>query len=225
MRSVALLGGPKENWPGDLKDTIKKARQAGDLIVASDRGSLFLKRWQITPDVAVGDFDSLRVDEKAAALRGINDLRYSQPVKDYTDSEQLFLTALIDYQVDHLMIYGATGGRLDHFMVNIFTFLKPELRSYLSKVEIIDKQNILRLYGPGQHKIEFKKGYPYIGFGNLEEVKNFNISEARYELKNFSSTYPTFFSSNEFVKEKSFWISSQAGVVLAIYSKDVQRFS
>lgn len=225
MQAIALLGGPSENWPSDLEKIIKKAKQAGDLIIASDRGSLFLKRWQITPDVAVGDFDSLKAKEKVAALRGISDLRYSQPVKDYTDSEQLFITALVDYRVDNLVVYGATGGRLDHFMVNVFTFLKPELRRYLSKVEIIDKQNILRLYGPGKHEIKFKKGYRYIGFGNLEEVKNFTIRKARYELENFSSTYPTFFSSNEFVNEKSFWIYSQAGVVLAIYSKDIQRFS
>lgn len=225
MRAVALLGGPSENWPRDLEDIIKKAKRAGDLIIASDRGSLFLKRWQITPDVAVGDFDSLKASEKKAALKGISDLRYSQTVKDYTDSEQLFLTALVDYQVDCLVVYGATGGRLDHFMVNIFTFLKPKLRKYLNKVEIIDKQNLLKLYGSGKHKIEFKKGYQYIGFGNLEEVKNFTIRKARYELENFSSTYPTFFSSNEFVAGKPFWISSQAGIVLAIYSKDIQRFS
>ena len=129
-----------------------------------------------------------------------------------------------EYQVSKLTVYGSTGGRLDHFFVNIFTFLKPELRNFLPKVELIDKQNILKFYNSGQHKINYCKGYKYIGFGNLEKIVNFSILDARYELKNFSCDYPTFFSSNEFVNENSFWNKNEGGVVLAIYSKDINRF-
>lgn len=224
MRAIALLGGPSEEWPEDIEQVFRNAKKEHRLIFASDRGTLFLKRWGIEPDVAVGDFDSLLENEKMI-LNGINDVRYSQPVKDYTDSEQLFLTALADYQVDRLFVYGATGGRLDHFFVNIFTFLKPELRQYLEKVELVDKQNILKFYHSGRHQIGYREGYNYIGFGNLEKIKNFSILDARYELNNFSCDYPTFFSSNEFIDKKSFWIENENGIILAIYSKDLDRFS
>lgn len=224
MQAIALLGGPSEEWPEDIEQVFRDARKENRLIFASDRGTLFLKRWDIEPDVAVGDFDSLQENEKMI-LNGISDVRYSQPVKDYTDSEQLFLTALADYQVDRLVIYGATGGRLDHFFVNIFTFLKSELRQYLEKVELVDKQNILKFYHPGRHQIGYREGYNYIGFGNLEKIKSFSILAARYELNNFSCDYPTFFSSNEFIDKKSFWIENENGIILAIYSKDLDRFS
>ena len=224
MQAIALLGGPSEEWPENIEQVFRDAGKEKRLIFASDRGTLFLKRWGIKPDVAVGDFDSLQKDEKLV-LNGINDVRYSQPVKDYTDSEQLFLTALADYRVEQLSIYGATGGRLDHFFVNIFTFLKPELRQYLEKVELVDKQNILKFYHAGKHQIQYRKSYNYIGFGNLEKIKNFSILDAKYELDNFSCDYPTFFSSNEFINKKSFWIKSESGIVLAIYSKDIDRFS
>lgn len=224
MQAVALLGGPSEQWPKNIEQVFRDAKKNKKLIFASDRGTLFLKRWGIEPNVAVGDFDSLLKSEKNI-LDGIRDVRYSQPIKDYTDSEQLFLTALKDYQVSQLSIYGATGGRLDHFFVNIFTFLKPELRKELYKIELIDKQNILKFYNSGKHQIKYREGYYYIGFGNLEKVKDFSILDARYELHDFSCDYPTFFSSNEFIDKRSFWIENKAGIILAIYSKDLNRFS
>ena len=42
MKAIALLGGPQEEWPQEIVADIKKARKEGALIMASDRGSLFL---------------------------------------------------------------------------------------------------------------------------------------------------------------------------------------
>ncbi|MBP2056936.1 thiamine pyrophosphokinase [Lactobacillus colini] len=223
MQAVALLGGPSEQWPENIEQIFRDAKIAGHLILASDRGTLFLKRWDILPDVAVGDFDSLKKDEKLI-LNDIPDVRYSQPIKNYTDSEQLFLTALADYHVDNLFIYGATGGRLDHFFVNIFTFLRPELCRFVNQVELVDKQNVFKFYSPGKYLIKYRSGYKYIGFGNLEKTIDFSILDARYELNNFSSEYPNFFSSNEFINHKDFEIKFKAGIILAIYSKDINRY-
>ena len=44
MRAIALLGGPKEEWPHNLVTEIKEASKKGSLIMASDRGSLFFFR-------------------------------------------------------------------------------------------------------------------------------------------------------------------------------------
>ncbi len=57
MRAIALLGGPKEEWPHNLATEIKEASKKGALIMASDRGSLFLLELGIVPDVALGDYD------------------------------------------------------------------------------------------------------------------------------------------------------------------------
>lgn len=87
----------------------------------------------IVPEVAIGDFDSLKKGELAQLEEYEIDFRYSHPEKDYTDSEQLFKVAFEEYNVDQLDIYGATGGRLDHFLLNIFTFSKSELKSIVKK--------------------------------------------------------------------------------------------
>lgn len=48
-KAVALLGGPVQLWPKDLKDRILLAKKNNDLIFASDRGSQFLLDMGIVP--------------------------------------------------------------------------------------------------------------------------------------------------------------------------------
>lgn len=110
MRAAALLGGPTEDWPQDLSDKFKEV----DLTFGVDRGSLLLEELGIIPDVAIGDFDSLKPNELAKIESNVADIRYSNPVKDLTDSELMIKTAFDEYAVDELVIYGATGGRIDH---------------------------------------------------------------------------------------------------------------
>lgn len=63
MDAYVLLGGPKEDWPQDIKERFVSAQKAGDLIIGVDRGALFLLELGIRPDVAIGDFDSLKAEE------------------------------------------------------------------------------------------------------------------------------------------------------------------
>ena len=84
MRAIALLGGPKEEWPHNLATEIKEASKKGALIMASDRGSLFLLELGIVPDVALGDYDSLTFDEREIVESKVKDMRYSNPIKDFT---------------------------------------------------------------------------------------------------------------------------------------------
>ncbi|QNQ83872.1 thiamine diphosphokinase [Lactobacillus sp. PV037] len=225
MEAIALLGGPREQWPQNIKERFEKARKKNKLIFSSDRGTLILKQWGLTPDVAVGDFDSIKKNEKKRTLESIPDVRFSNPVKDYTDSEQLLVTALQEYQVDNLEIYGATGGRIDHLLVNLFTFLHSPLQEYLDKVSLVDKQNIIYFCKTGKMQFPYQEGYNYIGFGNLTPVEDFEIKDARYELSDFSSKVPQMFSSNEFLRsKKAIKISLKKGIVIAIYSRDEKRF-
>ena len=75
------------------------------------------------------------------------------------------------------------------------------------------------------HVIERKEEYPYIGFALLSATEDFNIIGARYDLKNYSGKDPRVFSSNEFLPNSdSFKITFKQGLIVAIYSKDINRF-
>ena len=50
MKAYALLGGPVNLWPMNIKEVFKKAQNKGDVIVGVDRGSLLLEEMGIIPD-------------------------------------------------------------------------------------------------------------------------------------------------------------------------------
>ncbi|RVU71644.1 MULTISPECIES: thiamine diphosphokinase [Lactobacillus] len=225
MKAYALLGGPTDLWPEDIKKRFLKAKYAHDLVVGVDRGSLYLEELGIVPDLAVGDFDSLKPKDLSRIESNVPDIRYSNPIKDWTDSELMLQTVFDDYHVTQLTILGATGGRIDHFLINLLMLLNQAIRQFAERVTILDQQNKILFFNPGQHSLQQDLTYPYIGFAGLTGVKNFSIKHARYELDNFSANYPRVFSSNEFLPHQpEFEISFDEGMIAAIYSKDINRF-
>ena len=220
MKAIALLGGPKEEWPQNLANKIKLAQKKGALIMASDRGSLFLLELGIVPDVALGDYDSLTNHERQLVESKVKDMRYSNPVKDFTDSEMLYYAAFIDYRVDDLIVYGATGGRLDHFLVNMYAVLKAPFDQFKEQIKFVDKQNIVRFFGKGRHLISYNSDYKYLGIGTLTEVKDFSIRDAKYDLAPVDLKVPTMYSSNEYLRQQAVTVSCKLGVFIVINSRD-----
>lgn len=90
----------------------------GDVIIAADGGARHIAKLGLTPDVVIGDLDSL-ADDELREFSGSNTqiLRYP-PAKDETDME---LALQYAQQAGHcpILIIGAFGGRLDHILGNI----------------------------------------------------------------------------------------------------------
>jgi len=84
----------------------------GDYVIAADRGYTVARSLGITPDLVVGDFDSLG---EAPDLENIVRLNVR---KDDTDLEHAVRIAL-DRGYGELIVYGAVGGALDHTLGNI----------------------------------------------------------------------------------------------------------
>ena len=225
MKAWALSGAPKQLWPKDLNQQLLTAKKSGDLIIGVDRGALLLKEMGMKIDVAEGDFDSLQKNELRLIEQNVRDIRYSIPEKDLTDTEMAIRCAFIDYHVSYLTLFGATGGRLDHFLSNLFMVLKPEFNQFAEKIELIDQQNSIRFYNCGHHVIKKLSTYKYFGVIPLMAVKNLKIAGAKYNLNNFNGINPISFSSNEFLLNvNQFSLSFEKGVVAVIQSRDVNRF-
>lgn len=225
MKAWALSGAPKQLWPKDLNQLLLTAKKSGDLIIGVDRGALLLKEMGMKIDVAEGDFDSLQKNELRLIEQNVRDIRYSIPEKDLTDTEMAIRCAFIDYHVSYLTLFGATGGRLDHFLSNLFMVLKPEFNQFAEKIELIDQQNSIRFYNCGHHVIKKLSTYKYFGVIPLTAVKNLKIAGAKYNLNDFNGINPISFSSNEFLLNvNQFSLSFEKGVVAVIQSRDVNRF-
>lgn len=142
--------------------------------IGVDHGVEILQRQGINPVFVVGDFDSL---ENKDSIKGIN-AKILPERKDVTDTHSALEWA-IDNGYDDIDIYGATGGRLDHFMAAMC--LLEKYQDY--NIRIIDEQNEIRLLKKGKHLIE-KNEYKYFSLFALKECL-VTIKGAKYNLDNY----------------------------------------
>ena len=143
--------------------------------IGVDKGVEKLLEQDITPAFAIGDFDSIT---DAEVLTAVSKTRILPERKDVTDTH-----AALDWAIqsgyDEIYIFGATGGRLDHFMA-VLTLLELYREVHIS---IIDAQNEITLLRPGSNK--FKGGeYKYFSLFAPDKAL-ISISGAEYELKDY----------------------------------------
>lgn len=96
------------------EERIPFAPQPGDLIIAADGGYEYALKLNITPDIVLGDFDSLGyIPTHAHVLSCPRE-------KDDTDM-MLAVRAGLKRGYRHFALYGGLGGRLDHTVANLQT--------------------------------------------------------------------------------------------------------
>lgn len=210
-----LLGGPRSEWP----DCLISADVSGDW-VAADRGAVRLLQMGIVPKLAVGDFDSMTIDERQHILTQLPRVVQVKPEKDDTDTELLLHLVEETYHPDEIEIYGATGGRIDHLLSNIWIFTQERFRQIATKVKIIDRTNVIQFFLPGDHAITRIPEMTYLGFMNLTPVINLTLYDEKYRLTNWSSHIPFSYSSNEFEGEINHF-KFESGMVAVIQSRDL----
>lgn len=106
--SICYIFGAADGLPD------KFIKKDGDIVIAADSGINHLEKLGTTPDIAVGDFDSLGfVPDCAEVIR--------HPVmKDDTDT-MLAVKTGIERGYTEFVIYGGVGGRPDHTFANYQT--------------------------------------------------------------------------------------------------------
>ena len=153
MRAILVASAPNDSFE---KLYIP---QPFDLIIGVDGGCGKITKYEI--DIAFGDFDSLTTPVNAKRI-----YRYKKE-KDETDLE-LALQQIIEMgNIDEIIIYNATGGRLDHFLCN----LKLLERFVDNNITIIDEQNKIRCLNVGSYIID-RTDYQYF---SLIPCKDSNV--------------------------------------------------
>jgi thiamine pyrophosphokinase len=80
----------------------------------------------LTPDVVIGDMDSLGEQDQAQLRAAGTRFVVHPPAKDETDLELALLYAL-EQGVASITVLGALGGRLDQTLANILLLTMPDL--------------------------------------------------------------------------------------------------
>jgi thiamine pyrophosphokinase len=104
---------------------------AGSVLVAADSGVDRLAQLGLVPHHVVGDLDSADPAVVAAARRAGAVVHHHEPDKDATDLE-LALRLVADELVaasglDHVLVVGGGGGRLDHLVADVALLAAPWL--------------------------------------------------------------------------------------------------
>lgn len=154
--------------------------QKGDLIIAADAGYLTAKALGVTPDILLGDFDTLGVEN---IPDGIECLRVPAE-KDDTDT-QLAVKVAIERGAWEIVIVGGLSGRLDHTL------------STLSILEDLWKRKEGRIYATltdGKNRVRYIRGsgailprsqYRYFSLIAADDiVKGVTLEGCKYPLKN-----------------------------------------
>lgn len=211
----AVAGGPKSYIPNLL------TYDRDDVFwIGVDRGAYYLLEVGIIPDLAIGDFDSLTENEWSLIEKQVPNIQRYHPEKDETDMELAFNWA-IEQQPSIVKVFGATGGRLDHFMANAFMLVNYRLKHKRVAFELIDIQNTFSVFLPGIYRLKKTARKKYVSFIPMSSyVKGLTLEGFKYPLIN--KTVPQGSSlclSNELIQQIGTF-SFEKGILMMIRSKD-----
>lgn len=182
-------------------------------VVAVDRGLEYIIDNNIKYDVALGDFDSVRVDYLNKLKEDNIEIISFNKDKDMTDLE-LAIKYVIDKNISEVIIYGAIGSRFDHSLENIFMLKKYEDIN----IKLINQNNIVQLVNKST-KIYKNDKYKYISLLPTNEPCIFSISGVKWPLKNHELEYGSSLTiSNEIVDVAN--IDIHRGDLFLIQSRD-----
>ncbi|MBP5841693.1 thiamine diphosphokinase, partial [Lactiplantibacillus plantarum] len=186
--------------------------------VGADRGALRLVKRGIQPVMVVGDFDSIDAAELQTVKDALVGAIVVKPDQDHTDTQLAIKSIFEQLQPDEVHLYGATGGRLDHLLANMWLVLDPVFRQWAPQIKLIDKQNSVRFFLPGDYQITKEADKRYLAFVPLMPM-HLTLPDEKYQLDAAYNAYPISWASNEFSGNTGHF-SFDAGVLAVIQSRD-----
>lgn len=214
MKTIGIVAnGPEELIP-DLKEYQSKI----DSWIGADRGALTLLQNNISPDYALGDFDSITNREEMIIKQESKSFSKFPIEKNETDIE-IAIEQALELKCDNIYFFGVTGGRLDHGLVNIqmlYRLMKKKCTGI-----IIDCSNRIRIYEPGSYLVQEEKGFANISFVPFtEHVKALSLYGFYYPLENYNLDWgSTRCISNKLLLNNGTF-SFKEGILLLIKSRD-----
>lgn len=147
-------------------------------VIGVDGGCALLERLAITPDIILGDFDSIG-NLETYRERWPNAVVKTFPVnKDYTDAELAF-EVMDEHDVDRIMIIGGFGGRADHMVSVLHMLLSASNRVMIDEQNYVEK--IMTPYKRVVEKNEKQREYVSL-IPTGDKLKGITLSGFKYPL-------------------------------------------
>jgi thiamine pyrophosphokinase len=201
---ISIIGNGEDWNPAKIKDYCKNS----DFIIAADNGLSILEELSITPDLIVGDFDSVPKNI-LIKYKKIPAKKYAKE-KDFSDSE-ICLKKAISLKPKKISLLAMTGSYFDHSLANVINLY----RNYEPNIEteIITNNSVIF---PITSKREFfrLKGRRFSLFP-IGKVLGISIIGAKYNLKSPDFKVTDYSLSNVII-ENNFLIKIEKGFLLFV---------
>ena len=211
MSRIIVFANGKLTRPDLLKARLRPA----DRIFCADGGTHHALDLGLTPEVIVGDFDSLapQVIEQMEAA-GVKLHRH--PIdKDQTDLE-LALELAIAEQPQEIVLVSALGGRLDQMLGNVLLLTRPEYASVrLSLAEGEQWATVLR-----SHQSLVVDGRPGDTLSLIPlspTVQGVNLSGVKWPLEDANLSFGSTLTISNTLADSQAAIQIGEGMVLVIH--------
>lgn len=210
MNRCIIIGG------GEITD-IRHARKMlheTDYIICADSGYAHCTAMGIVPQLVVGDFDSYRGD----VSKQCEILRY-QVEKNDTDT-MLAVKEALNRGFTEILLFGMTGGRLDHTIANIQTLVYGA--NHGAQLCICDKNCYITVVPSGQSiTVPYRDHFALSVFSHTEESRGVTLQNVQYPLQDavLTNSFPLGVS-NHFLPGQDAVISVKEGILIVICNKD-----
>ena len=114
-------------------DRIRKQIESADRIVCADGGANHLAAVDVTPDLILGDLDSVHPD----TLQRFKDVETIKDTDQFSTDTMKIINHELSLGMEELLLLGATGGRIDHALSNLSLLTRY---ADLIKISIMDER-------------------------------------------------------------------------------------
>ena len=157
-------------------EMIKKSVRESDFVVCADGGYKYALMAGIKPDLIIGDFDSAECPENVKC-----DIVKLPVHKDDTDT-MYCVRECVKMGYKTILLFGMTGGRLDHTFANFCTLLYTAENGVNAKM--LDGENMIFAMTEGMKEVlEKKKGHIFSIFPFGCESCEVTLDGFEYPLK------------------------------------------
>jgi len=119
------------NGEPPTKRLMKKLLANSPFFVCADGGANTAARFKLKPSAVIGDFDSAT----PRSLKALRKTELHKVVDDCSTDLEKTLAWVIDNGARTIVVAGATGGRLDHFVGNLSALVKFSNRAAITFID------------------------------------------------------------------------------------------
>ena len=199
---VIISGGEFCELPADLR--------AAEYVIACDRGWQYVEKLGLTPDLIVGDFDSVPVPDTDIAVERV------PTRKDDTDT-MLAVRRALEKGYRNIAICCALGGRLDHAFANIQS--GAYIAAHGGRARLLGADTDILIFADTREKFPRRDGWSLSVFSLSDTCAGVTVRGTKYECEGVSlkNTFPLGVS-NVWAAEEAL-VGVERGILMVMQSR------